>query len=291
MLSAALELTIELALDICLPCECLQGGGFNWYYFFGGLCTMFRLRSLLAAVAGLLVGGAIFGMPTSANASFTLTLTETGGPSITITDNQVGPPADANPAVGTITVVALTVGDFTVSVQTSISNAAQGVLPATVTTNVTAFNNDAGQSHILTIVSSDTGFTVPASSTKVAMSTNLADSSPLSVSGLSDTFFSTLGVTNGTLLTVTSPTAHSGPVSDVETIPSNPYTLSNTLAITVVGAAPVGGLGNANGEVQAQGTTQVTPVPVPAGVFLVLSAVPALGFSRLLKRRQAVVAA
>ncbi len=192
---------------------------------------------------------------------FTVTFSETGvpGTTVTVTDqnpvNSLGGPGDINPAVGTISVTGLTVGDFTVSGQSSFSNSSQGTLPAVVTSTLTAFNNDPGVSHQLIITTLDTGFNVPPGGTPVSMKTTLADTSPLT--DPTDTFVSTLAGVNGTTLTSTSsPSAAS--VTDSETIPSTPYSLGNTLSVTIVGAAPIGGAGNSLGQVQAQGTTKIT---------------------------------
>ncbi len=194
--------------------------------------------------------------------SFTVTFSETGvpGTTVTVTDNNpvnsLGGLGDTDPTVGTISVTGLTVGDFTVSGQSTFSNSSQGTLPAVVTSTITAFNNDPGVSHQLIITTLDTGFNVPPGGTTVNMATTLADTSPLAQP--TDTFFSTLGGVNGTTLTSTSsPSAAS--VTDSETIPTTPYSLGNTLSVTVVGAAPIGGEGNTEGEVQVQGTTKISP--------------------------------
>ncbi len=244
---------------------------------------MIRLRNFLPIVV-VLVGAAILGTPSKAHATFEVVLSETGFTSLTIVDNMTG---DGNSAVGTISITNLTFGNFLVTVQTSVSNAAQGVLPATVTTTVTVFNNDAGVTHTLDILTSDSGFTTPGGGTKVAMKSTLADTSP--IQDPTDTFLSTIGSTSGTMLTsTTSPSSAS--VVDSETAPPSPYTLENMLTLTNVGAALSNGQGNANSEIQAVGTTSVSAVPAPAGLVLLLTGLPLLGLGGLLSRRRKTAA-
>jgi hypothetical protein len=249
---------------------------------------MFRINNILA-LAALLIGAAILGAPSKAHALFEVVLTDgsAGGGTVTINDNNspAGTGVDSNPLVGTISWTG-TVGHFMVTVQTSVSNASQGILPATLSETLTAFNTDGGVTHTLSAVTSDTGFTVPPAGSPVAMRTTLADTSP--VQDPTDTFFSTIGGTNGSTLTsTTSPSSAS--VTNAETTPSSPYTLANTLTVTNLGAALVLGQGNVNSEIQVLGTTTVSAVPAPMPVVLLLTALPVFGLGGLLSRRRKTV--
>src|SRR5437868_2242744 len=89
-----------------------------------------------ALLRTLLVGAALLA-PTQARATFQLTIAETGGPSVTATDNGSGD-LDATP--GSI-IFSGPVGDFSIQISVGTSNSASGSLPAQLTINNTSISS------------------------------------------------------------------------------------------------------------------------------------------------------
>src|SRR5262249_50937336 len=140
---------------------------------------------------------------------------------------------DLNSAAGKITVSGA-FGDFNIQASFATSNSAGGGQPALLTSNDTSISsNGFVGDRTLKINVQDDGFTAPSPGPAVM-------GSQLSATGLPTdstvTFQSSLNGAPGTLLTSPVPSPNPGPTaSDPVTIPSSPYTLSNTTTIAFHG--------------------------------------------------------
>jgi hypothetical protein len=226
-----------------------------------------RIRNCLPLVA-LLVGTAVLGAPTRANAAFTLTLHETGFTDVVVTDNNILS-GDVNPATGQISYV-FAFGTFTGNIISSMSNSADAVDPAHLSTTTLNVTGVAGSS--LTVTVEDTGFTVPAIGPASMLSEISNTQSPLSNATI--TYQSFLNGAGGTVLTE-SGVAGDVKASDAVTIGTNPYTLKSVTNISL----------KLGGTVNTTGITEVSAVPVPAGLVLALTGMPFLGIGCWLRRR------
>jgi hypothetical protein len=245
---------------------------------------MIRRRFLI--LGAILAGIAMTGLAPPARADYELTLTQ-GSASITLDYNgstlAVATVDGATyyaanettvPGVGESLSVTASVGTYLLDVSATLSNAITGSLPAKLSVNSQVEAIGGSGTSSLTITASDGGFTAPTTPFG-AMTTGV---SAVNILGLSDseTDVSQLGATVGTTLSLGAGDTAATPVTNTVPIPGSPYTLQNTLTIT----------GAAGDTLQGQATTDVSPVPVPAGMVLGLSGMPVLCLGYLLRRRQ-----
>jgi hypothetical protein len=232
---------------------------------------MNRFRNLTPLVVAALVGAAILGAPSRADAGFTLTLSD-GTTTKTVTDGGAG---DLDTTSGQI-IFSGSIGSFNIDLSVGTSNSESGAIPAQLTINNTTISSlGFTGTKQLTITLADTNFSAPAAGWTSILSSQLSTTQVPTNSAV--TFQSFINGTGGSLLSLSNVGGVTG--ADQMTIPSDPYTLANVTTYTVVGQ----GLGTSV-TVQTTGLTQVTPVPAPSGVVLALTALPCLGVGGWLRR-------
>jgi hypothetical protein len=231
-------------------------------------------------LCAVLVGGALFGTSTQAQAGFSLTLTSNTG-TITVNDGDAN---DSAPAAGVIVYQGL-VGNMNVAVTTGSSNAGfNGLTPALGITNLTT---SGAKNDNLTLTLTDTGFTAATSPSSATVTSQLSTtqipngSVNVSYQSIVDGQATQIISLNGVGGTVTSNPALNGVV-----VSGTPYTITSVTKIHFNSAANL---------FQATGNTTLDlpqggplPTPAPAGLVLALSGAPFfLAFSRLRRRLQA----
>jgi len=221
---------------------------------------MFRSRFLLTAVVA--VASALL-VPATSQATFTLTVTEIGGPT-------------SGPITGTgaITFTAIPFGDFTIQTTTTTSNSTSNTTPAMMSILNTTVTNQAGGPRTVVITATDDQFNVPTTDLKTVW-TSLAGS--FLTTGSTVTLKSTLEGTDGTPVSQTGNALNIGAAQQVnDSISSNvsPYHLTLTMTITLQAGGSYSGSGNVN----------VYPTPAPAGLVMFASALPFFGLLRLRRR-------
>jgi len=187
---------------------------------------MIRFRTLLALAAAALVGSA-----STAKAAFTLRLHQTGFTDVVVTDNNIVS-GDVNPATGQISYV-FAFGTFTGNIISTMSNSADAVDPAHLSSTTLNVTGVAGSTLVVTV--EDTGFTVPAPGPAFMLSEISDTQSPLSNATI--TYQSFLNGTGGTVLTLTG-VAGDVKINDNVTIGTNPYTLKSVTSISLTQAVP-----------------------------------------------------
>jgi len=228
---------------------------------------MHRKYLFLCAV---LVGTALLGAPTQADAAFTLTITD-GTNTVNITDNGSG---DLSSNSGRI-VFDGTVGLFDIQTSIGTSNA-----PGTATLAQLTINNlsisSAGftGTQTLTITLQDTGFTSPTGKAGLesqVSTTQLPANTTVTYQSFLDSF-------TGTQLSLN--TVGGTRINEDVTISSTPYTLKSVTSYTITGQGA-----NTTLTVQTTGLTAVA-VPGPAGLALALVGIPVAGFGYWRRRQK-----
>jgi len=238
---------------------------------------MIRFRNFMPLAAAALVGAAILGAPTRAQAGFSMTIAETGGPSVsyTINDNNtpVGTGLDVDPTTGNI-IFSGVVGDFNIQISVGTSNAPGTPEIAELTINNTSISSlGFTGTRTVTVTLSDDGFTTPTgvqnlisqlSTTQLPTGTNVTYQSFVDGNPGGQLSLNTVGGASGT---------------DSVNITSSPYTLTSVTTYTVTGQ----GAGHSL-TVQTSGLTAVV-VPAPAGAVLALTGIPCMSLGCWLRRR------
>jgi hypothetical protein len=224
----------------------------------------------------ILAGIAMAGLAPPARAGFTLTLTN-GSSTTSYTFGGAAVAGFTQSSSGGFESIGFngTIGNYVLEISSTLSNSGTGSLPATISVNAQNAIVSGTGAQTLVITASDSGFTVPPAGL-AAMTTGVS-STYIFQGSESVTDQSTLASTAGTLLTLNAGDSAVSPVTNLVTIPTSPYTLSNTLTINGTGG---------DGNIEGQGETSVNTVPVPASMILVLSGAPALGLGYWLRRRQ-----
>jgi len=235
---------------------------------------MFRFHKKLSLVAAL-IGAAILSAPSQAEAAFQLrfSTTGTGGPFTTITDN-VG--LDTNLTAG---VIAVNVGALSI-VGTSSSFisptltlldlqvsgiAAAGTYDLVIDTTVDGINTEPPPQ--LLHFAYNGSITPPGSGLSVSMQTWVDDLNALfGISGL--------GIVANTGAKVVPPNVS----GDIVFSASPDYSATARVHITGTSLLPA--------SLSLDNNNSIVPTPAPAGLLLVLSGMPALGFGAWLRRRR-----
>jgi len=224
----------------------------------------------------VLLGVAILGVPTQAQAAFQMTLADSDGNSITVNDNNLplGTDPDLASQLGRI-VFNGSIGAFDIQISVGTSNAPGTPSLAQLTINNTSISS-AGfiGNKTVTLTLRDTGFFSP-------LGSNLALESQVSTTQLpansNVTYRSFVNATPGTLLSLN--TVGGTRISDTVSIGSSPFTLTSVTTFTVHGQGAGTEL-----TVQTTGLTAVA-VPVPAGMLLGLTGIPCAGLGFWVRRR------
>lgn len=240
---------------------------------------MIRFRNFMPLMVAALVGAATLGAPTRAQAGFSMTISESGGPSVTINDNDLplGTASDSASQLGRI-IFNGSVGDFDFQVSVGTSNAPGTANLAQLTINNLSISTlgFAGDKTV-TVTLSDTGFMTPTgvqglisqlSSTQLPTGSSISYQSSVTAGG---------PPVLGSLLSLS--TVGGTSANNSVNITTAPYTLTSVTTYTVHGA----GVGNTL-TVQTTGLTAVV-VPAPAGAVLALTGVPCMSLGCWLRRR------
>lgn len=225
----------------------------------------------------------------------TLTVTETGGSALDITD---GGSLDTDGVVnGIINVnyqlLNLSLVNYQFSGLTATSNALTSGNPAFLKQTGT-LNLATGGSGSISIVATDNGYNQPpaGSGTLNSSATALYTQAPTGTQSFTS-WFNPSNTLNGqetasptvTLLAASppNPNSHSGDAgpTSLGTLGS-PYGLTNSSTFTLTG-----GTSSVPSQVQFTGSTTVTAIPEPASLALMLSAVPVTLFGALRRRKAA----
>lgn len=233
--------------------------------------------AVLAAIAALAVSG-------SAQAAFQVRLTDVG------TGMTTGPINVTN--LGTINV---TIGNFTVSGVTTITNDPGASTGAFISIDNAAVVNHSGGADTLKVEETANNFTAPTGPGLELLSNAVGQVTAGTLDG--GNFTSYVGANNGLFAEpgaggVTSPTETFGPTTAVSGFgtltPSQtgPFTLSGSYSITNLGNYTLEGGSILTGTL---GDSQVV-VPAPGGAVLALAALPFVGFGLWLRRRNTALA-
>jgi len=164
------------------------------------------------------------------------------------------------------------VGNYTVQFNSESSNSAANTLPAFLTSQSTSDTIVGSGMQTLTVDLTDTGFKVPGAG-PAAMTTGFSTTSIVDANDMG-TDQSFLSGSPGTKLTLTANAALTH--TDLESIPTTPYTLENEMVITAFAG---------DTALVFQGSTDVSPIPAPTGLLLVLTGAPVLAMGYCLRRR------
>jgi len=238
---------------------------------------MFRSKFLLTAVVAV---AAALAAPARSDAAYSITFSETGGPSVTIADNQAGtgPPfitianfGDLNPVSGTIATTGK-LGDFTTALTATSSNSADNVTPAHLSFSEVIITNTSALAKTLTITITDTGFVAPENVQKILDSR--LGATALSGSSSFVTLKNSINGVDGDLLKVTAPMGNDTAINEPFAATSGMYTVTMVVTITLSG----------HGSYVGTGDAFITPTPAPAGLVMLASALPFAGLLRLRRR-------
>jgi hypothetical protein len=235
---------------------------------------MIRLRNALPLAVVVLVAATILGVPSSARAAFKLSLQEDGG-AITQVDSE----ADFT----TVTYNA-TFGDFKVTLYGGSSD--NGITISDLGAGVTSIQNSGLGAHTLTIYLTQTNYTLPPGN-PLNVESGLGGSVTTGTVGLTGIFqayadknnneFGMADYTNGPqTATQTGSTFDTGSASG-EFSRAGDYSLTSVATLNI----------SAGGKINVTYHEDVTPTPAPAGILLVLSALPILGIGTWLRGRKA----
>jgi len=260
---------------------------------------MLRRRFLTAA---LIAAVAALASPSVSQAAFTIQLSETGGPSVTVSDRSatggvlgagtiqdanINSPGTATPGPGQITVgtsdgtnisPGASLGDFIVNFSGSErENLARSLTIGASSDGITRVVNQSSTAKTLKITLTEDGYTLPGGPANLAVTNSLT---LLGVDGLTDNFSlsSTTQIFNNTPLANTLNLSTSIPGTALGTASSSgifarngsgPYTVIHTFTLTL----DAGATATFNGQTLAA-------VPAPAGLVLVATAVPFFGLIR-----------
>jgi len=242
--------------------------------------SMTRIRNFLPLAVAALIGAAILGAPTQANAAFQLALQEAGinGGAITVVSSG------SDFQAGGITFSGV-YGDFTVSILGGTSN--NGALQSNILSSTTSVTNNDGAGKTLNLFVTQTNYTLP-TGTSLAVESGLGGSligiSTVTLAGIfqayADKNNNALGLTdftNGTQTATQSGTTYdTGSAVGAFTRLATPYSLTSVARLTI----------SAGGTVNYSDHVNVTATPEPATVVLALTGLPVLGIGSWLRRRK-----
>jgi hypothetical protein len=222
---------------------------------------MFRSRFFLTALVAALTALAA---PATSEAAFTVTITDSESGSVAAVFTR----AD-NGVLGGFTSLSFS-SNYIIGISANSSSE-----PTMVANNVLTIQALAGApAATFTITSTADGFTSPVS--PVSVQTNLTIISPAvpvtAVSQINGVNVSGTSITQSTAGAYTA----TNPLFDTVT---NPYSVGNVLTLTIAG----GGKGGTVAQVDIN--TEVVPAPAPAGLVMLISALPFAGILRLRRRK------
>jgi len=241
---------------------------------------MTRFRKFLPSMGALLVGAAILAAPAQAQATFQIRVSTDGGANFgaAVSDNQIG--QDFNPATGIITI---NVGGLLVTATTT-GGTSQPLSTLTLNVSSTGVGTVASSTGLVVQASMDFLQTAPPPQTLTSRFTD--STQPLLQTGFptsrtwidqSNTLF---GTTGGGIKLDTGNLSPSSATNVYSFSGSTPYSITTQI---------VTGPYDANTELSLNTTDRIV-VPVPAGLVLVLTGIPALGLGTWFRRRRKVTA-
>lgn len=243
-----------------------------------------RIRNYLPLAAAALVGAAVLGTPTRADASFQMKLISSSAGTLTISD---GGPGDSLNTLGAGTpdggiIFMGSWGAYNIQVNTGESKPILGgAANPEMDLNYSITRTAGGAPETLTLEISDTDFTTsPIGMNMLYGGTNGSGvtSSFLAGTGLNNTEFNT-GDANGTVGPFGSG-AFSG--TSGFGVPNNSGNYSLTISVTIVNNGSTG---------VSSGDANINAVPAPAGLLLAATGLPMLGFGTWIRRRRAAAQA
>ena len=248
---------------------------------------MFRIRNFLLLVA-LLAGAAILAAPTQAKATYEVILTS-GTHTLTITDNEVAPVLDTNPATNGIGFSDLSFAGYTIDFSGSTNTPAAGGLALQTQNTLTVTADTTAVSPLLIDVFAN-GYTLGLSPGMYALAVNNGISSTLlqgtaSASALTEVNGGGAGLTtasasiSGPILPPTTDSAGSPTLGTPLT--ANPFSLDSVLTINNLALG---------GSADITWTSTANVVPAPGALVLLASGIPVLAGAWLKRRKKAVPA-
>jgi len=239
---------------------------------------MFRFRNALPFLVAAFIGVMGFGAP--AQGAFTISLQETGVNGGAVT--QVASGADFTSAsygsgAGSV------YGDFLVKVLSSSSD--NDPVTSDLLSSTNTIKNQSGSTKTLTIYVSQTHYTLP-STPKLNVESSMGGSGANGLSTLvgifqayadkNDTLNGTSDFTNGPQNGVANGNSYDTGSKTGVFSRTGAYSLTTKVTLTI----------KAGQTVNFSNSENVTATPAPAGIALLLSAVPALGIGGWLRRRR-----
>jgi len=256
---------------------------------------MIRLRKFLPFVAVLVVAAMLWS-PTQAQASFAVKVVTLSNPGGTIINDGGG--GDLDTSVNNSITVNYSDASYNLVGTISTTNSPGTPTLAQVDVSYNINTNAAGKTGgAAQLLASATGFTQP--STNPLLMTSSLNGNGTNPGTISLTQFVATSGSNNALFTIAGAGVFSTPTqgpfnsgapynaanTSVGFSQVGPYTITDVLSFNLGGFNAQTGVGsNTSGDAQSN----VTPnaVPVPAGLFLVLSAMPVLGLGTWLRRRR-----
>lgn len=215
------------------------------------------IRRAPILMVALLAGAMVFGTGSTANATVTLTLSETGFLPQTV--SGVGSASFSG-----------AYGDFVITIDSGLSLGSTPTVAQLLTTT-NSVRNATAASETLTVTVTENSYTVPNTPSLILSSSLSSTSNPGTL-----TFLSSL---DATLTTTVSLVGVPGIVASPNVLVSGypiPYTLDNTTTITLAGG----------GSSNSTGTTQATATPEPATlVSLLFTTLPLAGLAFWRRRK------
>jgi hypothetical protein len=226
------------------------------------MTTFGRWRLAVPIVAAL----ALLAAPPSARANFVMTVTEVGGPSITIVDNDSN---DQASNTGEIKYINHSFGDFDISNLDATSNRTTGGTVGALQINSIVAHSTGITQKTLTVTLGDTDFNFPGSTgSQMTLRSSIGGTFLLATAGDSFSFTSSADPNNGQNVTAVSTppqtftfgTNTQGSFNDTNSTTftrTGNYSLTNTSSFTLFGGTSV----QSNGTTSAIGPAAAVPEP------------------------------
>jgi hypothetical protein len=226
--------------------------------------------------------------------SIELLITESGGPTIPVTDNGG---LDTNPTIGVIdintTLLNLILVNYQFTALGAQSNSPGALSIGTISQGGTVQLLTGGTGSI-TVLATDVDYTLPGGSSRTLLS-SASDTYTNADKGSSQGFTSWFNSSNllgakdigSPTVTLTSsaplvPNSHSGDAAPTAVPLTTPYGLTDQMVFTLTGGTP-----GALAQLQFSGSTVVTDaaVPEPASLILMMTAIPVVAALRVTRHR------
>jgi hypothetical protein len=227
--------------------------------------------------------------------SLEMLVTETGGPTIPITDNGA---LDTDPTVGVInvntTLLNLSLVNYQFTAMGSNSNSPGSSVNGFLSQSATAQLLIGGTGSV-TVLASDVDYSLPTGLTRT-MNSSASNTFTNATAGNTDAFRSWFNGSNtlaaketpSPLLNLVSsaanPNSQGANAADTPVSLTNPYGLTNEKVITLTGGS-VGGL--AQDQYTGSTTVRASVIPEPASMALLLTALPVTLFGAMRRRKAA----